>query len=162
MPFRAMPGVSQYICQSFIIMEQNIGLKIILQQPNEGVWFGIQQGAGNDYDVILKEESTGKDMAFDFTIKAKTGKDGELDFSGPTVQGPRGGRFIYIDIGTCAGQRNSIWTRRLKVPLTGLTFEMIDKLVSKNGILQTLIAGKGKDGGPTCGTVKPFDGWKLL
>jgi hypothetical protein len=23
------------------------------------------------------------------------------------------------------------------------------------------VPGKGKDGGPNCGTVKPFDGWKV-
>ncbi|MDP4263249.1 MAG: DUF5990 family protein [Bacteroidota bacterium] len=28
-------------------------------------------------------------------------------------------------------------------------------------MLETNVAGTDKDGGPNCGTVKPFDGWKL-
>lgn len=28
-------------------------------------------------------------------------------------------------------------------------------------VMQTIVAGTGKDGGPNCGTVKPFSGWKL-
>jgi hypothetical protein len=47
------------------------------------------------------------------------------------------------------------WSRRLKVPLRGITWEMIER---KNS-LQTRVPGTGKDGSPTCATVKPFAGW---
>jgi hypothetical protein len=75
------------------------------------------------------------------------------DFSGPFVQGPKGGRFIYIDIGTCAGQRDSRWSRRLKIPLTAITEEMTA------AVLETRINGTSRDGGPACATPKPFNGW---
>ena len=143
-------------------MLNEINLRIILQEPNEGVWFGIQKGSGNNFGVMQVQEATKENLQFDFDIVTRIDKDGELDFGGPIVQGPRGGRFIYIDIGTCAGQRNSPWTRRLKIPLSGISFETLEALEKTNGLLETHIPGKGKDGGPNCATVKPFGGWQLV
>jgi hypothetical protein len=142
-------------------MLQELNMRIILQQPNEGVWFGVQKGSGNHYEVMLLQEATGNDLQFGFNIGIRMGKEGELDFGGPLVQGPRGGRFIYIDIGTCAGQKNSLWTRRLKIPLAGISFDTLKEVEKINGLLETHVPGKGKDGGPNCATVKPFGGWKL-
>ena len=82
--------------------------------------------------------------------------------SGHFVQGQAGNKFIYIDIGTYAGQTNTSWARRLKIPLTGITWEDIDKLYANpNFILEASVPGTGRDGGPNCATVKPFNGWQL-
>jgi Family of unknown function (DUF5990) len=79
------------------------------------------------------------------------------------VQGPSGERFVYIDIGTCAGQTDTVWSRRLKIPLRGITLIMIGQLQNNTQmILETRVPGTGKDGGPNCATVKPFAGWKLV
>jgi Family of unknown function (DUF5990) len=95
-------------------------------------------------------------------IKGEKGKDVFPKFSGPFVQGPAGAKFIYIDIGTCAGQTDTIWTRRLKVPLTGITWELIDQLMANPSlVLETKVPGTGKDGGPNCASVKPFEGWHI-
>ena len=85
-------------------------------------------------------------------------KDKFPKFSGSFVQGPADGKFVYIDIGTYAGQTDTVWSRRLKVPLTGITWKDIDSL-SGNLILQASVPGTGRDGGPNCATVKPFEGW---
>jgi hypothetical protein len=78
------------------------------------------------------------------------------------VQGPTGERFVYLDIGTYAGQKETPWSRRLKIPLRGITGAMIAELsTGKDAVLETRVLGTGKDGGPSCGTVKPFAGWKL-
>ena len=85
------------------------------------------------------------------------------NFLGSFVQGPPGQRFVYIDIGTCAGQTNTVWNRRLKIPLSGITWDLLNKLSSDSQmILEARVPGTGKDGGPNCATVKPFDGWKLV
>jgi hypothetical protein len=76
--------------------------------------------------------------------------------AGPFVQGPRRQRFVYLDIGTYAGQTDSCWSRRLKVPLDGIP----PKLIAASGILEGRVAGTGRDGGPSCATVKDFEGWK--
>ena len=51
---------------------------------------------------------------------------------------------------------------RLKVPL-GITWQDIDKLMDDAKlVLGTSLPGTGKDGGPNCATVKPFEGWHLV
>ncbi len=100
----------------------------------------------------------GHDLKFEFSVGVGPGTGKAMaTLTGPFVQGPSGERFVYIDIGTCAGQAGSCWTRRLKIPLAGITTEMI----AQDGILEARVPGTGKDGGPTCATVKPFGGWKL-
>ncbi len=84
------------------------------------------------------------------------------DFSGPIVQGPPNGRFIYIDIGSYAGVAGAAWNRRLKIPLTGITPQMMKGLLAGAAMqLETKVPGTGKDGITNCATVKPFSGWYL-
>jgi len=144
-------------------MEQEVTLRIVLEKPPAGVDFGVQKGRGNDYETIQKQRSIDSDLCFEFTVRAKQGgKDDLPNFLGPMVHGPTGERFIYIDIGTYAGQTGTGWSRRLKIPLRGITWDMIDQTsANKKLILETKVRGTGKDGGPTCGTVKPFAGWNV-
>ena len=147
------------------MMDIEITLQIVLLQPTPGVDFGLQKGAGNNYETIQKQRSDSKDLSFTFTIKIKGDKaqDKLPKLAGSFVQGPTNGKFIYIDIGTYAGQTDTSWSRRLKVPLTGITWEDIDQLIADpNSIMQATVPGTGKDGGPNCATVKPFDGWKII
>ena len=143
-------------------MEREITLQIILIKPTPGVMFGLQKGSGSNYETVQKQIATSIDLPFTFTIKVKGDKSKEKlpKFSGSFVQGPANGQFVYIDIGTYAGQSDTIWSRRLKIPLTGITWEDIDSL-SGNSMFQASVPGTGKDGGPNCATVKPFGGWHL-
>lgn len=117
--------------------------RVILEKPPAGVDFGIQKGKGSNYETILKQRSDGGDVQFEFEIPSKAG-----GFSGPIVQGPAGGRFIYVDIGTYAGQHETPWSRRMKIPLD------MQPIEDPEAILETRIPGTGRDGGPTCATVK--------
>lgn len=143
--------------------EKVISLRIILMAPPSGVDFGIQEGKGNNYKTIQVQRSKDSDLQFECTLGVKGDRDdGPPNFAGSIVQGPPLGRFIYIDIGKSAGQFNSEWQRRIKIPLAGITWEMIDNLSdAPKRFLQASIPGTGKDGGPSCATVKPIDGWKL-
>jgi hypothetical protein len=144
-------------------MDDELTLRIILEKPPAGVDFGLQKGRGNDYETIQKQRSKGKDLIFEFPVKVKAGGKEAPGFLGPHVQGPPGARFVYIDIGTYAGQTDTPWSRRLKIPLTGITREMLDRLSAQSqSVLETRVPGTGKDGGPTCATVKPFAGWRLV
>jgi hypothetical protein len=143
-------------------MKNELTLHITLLQPPGDTDFGLQKGKGNDYETIQKQRSGNGDLHFEAIINTKQDKNNKADFTGPLVHGPIGERFLYIDIGTYAGQSNSVWGRRLKIPLASITNQVLEQLSrSPNHILQTHIAGTGKDGGPTCGTVKPFEGWKI-
>lgn len=141
--------------------EAEVRLRIVLVAPPAGVDFGIQEGKGNDYRTIQKQRSKDADLAFEFTVIVKDNREDELpNFLGPLAQGPATGRFIYVDIGTYAGQSASPWGRRIKVPLGGISWEMIRKASTKL-VLDARLPGTGNDGGPSCGTLKPADGWKV-
>jgi uncharacterized protein DUF5990 len=141
-------------------MERELTLRIVLENPPTGVDFGLQKGRGTDYETIQKQRSKTNDLCFEFIVGLRTSrKDAVPDFSGSLVQGPPGGRFVYLDIGTYAGQKDTCWSRRLKVPLSGITWDMLDRMASSRSILEARVPGTGKDGGPNCATVKPFDGW---
>ena len=144
--------------------EITVPIRVILVDPPPGVDFGIQEGKGNDYKTIQVQRSKAADLRFECIITVKGGRtDGPPNFVGTVVQGPPMGRFIYIDIGKSAGQLESCWQRRIKIPLQGITWEMIDSLVdAPKRLLQATIPGTGKDGGPSCATVKLIEGWKVV
>jgi len=145
-------------------MDREIRFRIILEKPPAGVDFGLQKGRGNDYETIQKQRSTAENLSFEFTARLKDSREDPLPtFLGPIVQGPPGQRFVYLDIGTYAGQTDTCWSRRLKIPLSGISWEMIERVMADpHWTIETRVRGTGKDGGPTCGTVKPFAGWVLV
>ena len=138
-------------------MERELKLLIILEKPPAGVDYGLQQGGGSNYETVQTQRSTGRDLRFKFSVRVREGKDGQPNFLGPFAQGPAQGRFVYLDIGTYAGQKDTGWSRRLKIPLRGITWQLIEK----GKTLETRVPGTGKDGSPNCATVKPFAGWKI-
>jgi len=125
---------------------RELTLKLVLEKPTAGVDFGVQEGRGSSYQVVHKQRSAGHDLSFEFNVTVKTGKDGAPDFAGPIVQGAAGERFFYIDIGTYAGQTKTQWSRRLKVPLCDIAWDM----VNSKRILVANVPGTDKDGGPSC------------
>ncbi|MEK6371421.1 MAG: DUF5990 family protein [Acidobacteriota bacterium] len=65
-----------------------------------------------------------------------------------------------MNSGTYAGQADTPWSRRAKVPLAGITWALIKR--AKGAPLEARINGTGSDGGPACGTVPLLDGgWKI-
>jgi len=145
-------------------MNNHLPLRIILQSPPPGVDFGLQKGSGNTYEAIQIQRSGVDDLHFALTIQIKGDrqKDALPGFVGPFAQGSAPDKFIYLDIGTLAGQVSSCWTRRLKIPFAGITWDMVDQVQNNSQLyLETKVAGTAKDGGPNCATVKPFEGWKV-
>ena|SRR5665213_3198108 len=140
----------------------NIALHIILEKPPANVVFGLQRGSGNNYQTVQVQTANGGNLIFDFTVELKgdKGKDELPDFKGLFVQGPKMDRFIYLDIGSYAKQAELPVCGRMKIPLTGITWETVNQLAETIG-LQTRVPGTGKNGGPNYATVKPFIGWTL-
>ena len=142
-------------------MEREISLRIVVERPPPGVYFGLQKGSGSNYETVQTVESKSADLQFEFDVRVREGKDGRPNFLGPFVQGPTHERFVYLDIGTYAGQTITPWSRRLKIPLRGITWELIAQATKcSSAALEARVAGTGKDGGPSCATLKPFAGWK--
>lgn len=145
-------------------MECELTFRIVLEKPPAGVDFALQKGKGNKYEIVQKQRSGGKDLRFEFTARAVSGaKTVEPNLLGPFVQGPSGARFVYIGIGAFAGQTDIPWSRRLKVPLSGIAEKMVNRIEKDPGlILEAHVPGTGKDGTPACATVKAFAGWELV
>jgi hypothetical protein len=140
-------------------MAGELTLRIVIEQPPAGVDFGLQKGKGNAYETVQKQRSHGKSLVFEFQPSIREGMaDSMAAVGGPFVQGPPQQRFVYIDIGTYAGQAESCWSRRLKVPLDGIPLEAIGAA----GVFEARVPGTGRDGGPSCATVKDFKGWKRV
>ena len=138
-------------------MARELTLRIIVEDPPPGVDFGLQKGSGSIYETVQTQRSRGQDLVFEFQPSVKDGvSDPMAALGGPFVQGPRGQRFVYLDIGTCAGQEGTCWSRRLKIPLDGIP----PRSITAGGVFQARVPGTGRDGGPNCATVREFDGWK--
>jgi hypothetical protein len=134
--------------------------RIVLETPPAGVDYGLQKGHGSAFETVQTQRSGGRDLQFEFTAEARAGS--AADLRGPFIQGPAAGRFVYIDIGTIAGQTDTPWSRRLKVPLTGITEAMIRRASGPGGaVLEARVPGTGRDGTPACASVKDFEGWKV-
>jgi hypothetical protein len=142
-------------------METVVNCRIVLETPPPGVDYGLQEGRGSVSETVQTQRSDGSDLQFEFTAAARaTGSS--LDFRGRFIQGPPGGRFVYIRIGTYAGQADTPFSRRLKIPLRGITPDMIRRVSSAKGaVLETRVQGTGRDGTPACASVKDFGGWNL-
>lgn len=141
--------------------ETDVWLRIVLEDPPKGVDFGIQEGKGNVYTTIQRQQSQDADLTFEFPVTVKDNREDHLpNFLGPLTQGPTTGRFIYVNVGTSAGQSDSCWDRRIKIPLGGITWEMIETATTKT-LLEARLPGTGRDGGPSCATVNPIEGWKI-
>lgn len=133
--------------------------RIVLVAPPSGATFALQRGQANLAGVAV---STGQNMQFDFVFQAEEGSVGRVRFSGEFVQGPAGGKFVYVNSGTLAGMPGAGWTRRrAKVSLESLTWAAIRRVAAQPGAcLEARISGVAKDGGPACASVPLLnDGW---
>ena len=93
-------------------------------------------------------------------MELRTSRDGRFDVKGPHVQGPLGGRFLYINSATLAAQANSCWTRHAKVQLGGLA--ALSAKGDGPGMAVAHISGRAADAGPACATVPILkSGWQL-
>jgi hypothetical protein len=138
-----------------------VPIRITLVSPPPGVDFCIQ---GRDAQQLLQRtKANGQDISFDLALAASQ-VQGAPRFFGEVAQGPPMGRFIYVCSGTLAGQPESCWTRRAKVPLGGITWELVQRVLAEpKERLECRFPGRAGDGGPSCATVTLLDGgWRPI
>lgn len=142
-------------------VEKYLPLRITLVNPTPGVIFALQRGRT---ELVTPVISSGDELSFDFSVRVGSREDEMPNFLGSYVQGPRGGRFAYVNSGTLAGQLDSCWTRRAKVGLKGIGWDSVDSVLTQpSSFLEAKIAGRAGDGGPACATVSLLDaGWTIV
>jgi hypothetical protein len=137
----------------------DVRLRIIVLRPVAGVALAVQR---KDRTLLEPSGSGLRSVWFDFDARTNP-RLATPDFLGPFVHGPRGGRFVYIAVGTLAGQADSPWSRRAKVPLGGITSALLEEVAARPGLLlAAAIAGTGRDGTPACATVPLSSEWRVV
>ena len=125
-----------------------VSLRIVIEQPVAGVLHSLQTKDNHPLDA--KRAVAGAALAFDVPIRVSTGPK----FFGDLVR--REGavrRFVYIAIGTSAGDAASPWTRRMKIDIHDIEPALIDQAIATGGVIELTVNGTGKDGTPACATV---------
>jgi len=115
--------------------------------------------------LLPPARATATMLSFEFTLR--TGDpldDGSPNFLGEYVQGPRGGRFVFLNSGSRGGDTRSCWDRRAKLSLQTITAAQLDQLASDPSlVLEGRVNGVGRDGGPVCATTPLIGGgWSVV
>ncbi len=135
--------------------ESAITLRLTIADPVPGVRYSL-----HDPKSIPVEPRTAEAGPLVFDVPVRLHPDGRL--TGPFVrrEGPSR-RFVYIAIGTAAGDWGSIWSRRAKIDVHNIPAALLDQ--ARTGrILAVDLPGHDCKGGPACATVRPLDGWRAL
>lgn len=141
--------------------QPELALRIVIEDPVPGVRMCLQRGRA---DLVEPTGVTPSSVIFDFPVRlGPTRPDGGRTLLGPFTQGPPTGRFVYVNSGRRAGQADSRWDRRAKIPLFQIAPSQVEAALSGGAErLEVCISGRAKDGGPVCASVKlPAPGWRL-
>ena len=131
-----------------------ITLRLTITDPVPGVRYSLQK------DDAPHEPVTATDASLSFDVHVRLSDDGR--FLGPFVR--REGkerRFVYIRIGTSAGDHASEWSRRAKIDIHDIAPALLDQ-ARAGRTLEVILPGRGKDGTPACASVRPVKGWAAL
>jgi len=134
---------------------QAITLRITIEDPVPEVTYSLQDGKSAPVGPMV---ATDAPLSFDAPVRLAPGPK----FLGEFVrrEGPAR-RFVYIAIGGQAGDHASPWSRRIKVDIHDLPGALLEKALAGD-ILEARLPGRAKDGGPSCGTLKPVGGWRVV
>lgn len=134
--------------------DTSITLRLTLADPVPGGRYSLQK------DDLPFEPVTATDAALSFDVAVRLSDDGRL--LGPFVR--REGtvrRFVYIRIGQSAGDHASPWSRRAKIDIHDIPADLLT-LARAGRVLEIVLPGRGKDGSPTCATVRSTTGWRAV
>ena len=136
--------------------ERSVLARVRVVNPLAGAAYALQRRDGS---IDQAQIAATADLTFTTSITLKLRDDQSLDPTGLHVSGPRNGRFLYLASGTLAGQVGSPWTRRAKISLESLATAVPLALDLMPPMLEVVIAGIARDGGPVCASVTPASPW---
>jgi Family of unknown function (DUF5990) len=121
---------------------------------------GVQRrGKPGELLGVVPGDSPGVTWTLDATVTWAA--DGGLDLKGPYIQGPPGGRFIYLNWGTVDECSPGTFTmfRRAKLRLDAVAPEVL-RSAEEQGTLVARVTLTDSSGGPVCASVgPPFIEW---
>ncbi len=132
----------------------SLWLRVICLHPpssthaGESTVFGLQD---KSQAVRAGEMQPDGVLEFECTVQIKPGDP--PDFLGKYVHGTPGKRFLYLSWGY---EKNGQWIKRIKVPLSGITWAKIEAAKAADSWLEATIDGRGAATVPLLG-----EGWTL-
>lgn len=135
-------------------MPSAVTLRLTTADPVPGVAYSLQDKTNAPVDPRIAD-----DGPISFDVPVTLSDDGRL--TGPFVrrEGPSR-RFVYIAIGTSAGQ-HSEWSRRAKIDVHDIPADLL-ALAREGRTLEMILPGRARDGGPACATVRPLQPWTAV
>lgn len=135
-------------------MPSAITLRLTTADPVPGVAYSLQDKTNAPVDPRIADDGP---ISFDVPITLSD--DGRM--TGPFVrrEGPSR-RFVYIAVGTSAGQ-HSEWSRRAKIDVHDIPADLL-ALARQGRLLEAVLPGRARDGGPACATVRPLQPWRAV
>jgi hypothetical protein len=106
---------------------------------------------------VVPGDSPGATWTLDAT--ATRAPDGGTDLKGPYIQGPPGGRFIYLNWGTVDAPGTFTMFRRAKLRLDAVSAEVL-RSAQDQGVLVARVMLTDPRGNPVCASLgAPFIEW---
>ena len=104
-------------------------IRIVVDAPVPGLAMALQRGQAAKAVLVPPANRSSDAVVFDLEVTVD-GRlpDGRPRLLGPCVQGPPEARFVYLSVGQYAGQADSEWAGRVKVPLGDLGWDTIEAL----------------------------------
>ena len=137
-------------------MKQSIKIRLIVTDPHPGAHYAMQRGKSELHSPVALSDP----LVFDFVVQVDMSKN-PIGLTGEFTQGPPSKRFVYINSGSYAGAPGTRWSRRAKVPITGIMAPLVIEALDSGQALQARVHGRAKDGGPFCASVPLLSDWTL-
>jgi len=128
-----------------------VTLRLTIADPVPGVRYSLQK------DDMPHEPVTAGDGPLSMDVPVTVHPDGRM--TGPFVrrEGPVR-RFVYIRIGTSAGDHSSPWSRRAKIDI----HDIPPALLTPGAVLEVELPGRARDDTPACATIRPRKAWHAV
>lgn len=131
-----------------------ITLRLTIADPVPGVHYSLQKK-----DAVF-DPRIATDAPLSFDVPIRLTDDGR--FLGDFVRREgKDRRFVYIRIGQSAGQHGTPISRRAKIDIHDIPPDLLAQ-ARAGRTLEIVLPGRGKDGSPTCATVRPLEPWRAL
>ena len=137
-------------------MKNEVKMRIVVSDPPAAVAMMVQDGKDK---LLAAAKASATQLVFEFSVNVDL-SSGSPNFLGKFAQGPKDARFVYVNSGTYAGEHHSCWGRRAKLSLMSITREQVEQAIKENSVIETSFPGVGRDGGPTCASVKGLE-WRV-
>jgi hypothetical protein len=135
-------------------------IRIVVEDPLPGLAIALQRGKAEKATLVPPSSRSADAVVFDLDVTVD-GRlpDGRPRLLGPCVQGPPEARFVYLPLGRYAGQADSEWAGRVKVPLGAIGWDHVEAL-SPGARLAARIMGRSPKGGPALASMRLLPpGW---